>query len=125
MMKNILLKLICVITCLGFKTSSSAQLVYIPDAKFKYYLNQLFSSCMVGDSIDPSCPAVLNAQYLDLNNRQISNLSGIEVFVNDTLLICNNNQLTTLPQLPPLIKQLICPIMNLTSLPPLPHHYLS
>ena len=120
-MKNILFKLICVIALvLGFKTSSSAQLVYIPDAKFKYYLNQLFSSCMVGDSIDPSCPAVLNAQYLDLNNRQISNLSGIEVFVNDTLLICNNNQLTTLPQLPPLIKQLICHNNNLTSLPPLP-----
>ncbi|MBK9639644.1 MAG: hypothetical protein IPO63_18280 [Bacteroidetes bacterium] len=56
-MKNILLKLICVFTlALGLNTSTKAQLVYIPDPAFRNYLNFNFSSCMVGDSIDSTCP---------------------------------------------------------------------
>ena len=120
-MKNILLKVICVIALvLGFKTSGSAQLVHIPDSAFRAYLNQNFGGCMVGDSIDSSCPAVIAAKNINVINRGISNLSGIEVFVNDTLLNCNYNQLITLPILPPLLKQLHCKNNQLTTLPSFP-----
>jgi Leucine-rich repeat (LRR) protein len=120
-MKNILLKLICVLSLiLGVKTFSSAQLVHIPDSAFRVYLNQNFGACMVGDSIDSSCPAVLAAKYIDVSSRGISNLSGIEVFVNDTLLNCNQNQLTFIPDLSSSLIELHCTYNQLTSLPNLP-----
>jgi uncharacterized repeat protein (TIGR01451 family) len=129
-MKNILLKLTCVIALvLGFKSSGSAQLVHIPDSAFRVYLNQNFGACMVGDSIDPTCPAVLSAKNIYVSNRGISDLSGIEVFVNDTLLDCEVNQLTSLPNLPMSLTNLYCSKNQLTSLPVLPasltHLYFS
>jgi hypothetical protein len=120
-MKNILLKLICVLSLiLGVKTFSSAQLVHIPDSAFRVYLNQNFGACMVGDSIDSSCPAVLAAKNINVSNRGIYDLSGIEVFVNDTLLNCAENQLTSLSNLPTSLINLYCGGNQLTSLPTLP-----
>jgi Leucine-rich repeat (LRR) protein len=117
-MKNILLKLICVLSLiLGVKTFSSAQLVHIPDSAFRVYLNQNFGACMVGDSIDSSCPAVLAAKNINVSNRGIYDLSGIEVFVNDTLLNCAENQLTSLSNLPTSLINLYCGGNQLTSLP--------
>jgi uncharacterized repeat protein (TIGR01451 family) len=105
---------------LGLQTSVKAQKVYIPDPNFRTWLNQNFSSCMVGDSIDPSCSAVINAKYIDVSARGISNLTGIQVFVNDTLLICSGNQLTFLPALPSTLTYLDCSFNNLTNLSALP-----
>jgi Leucine-rich repeat (LRR) protein len=120
-MYKILLPLICFLSLLlGANTISKAQLVHIPDSAFRNILNIYFSSCMVGDSIDSSCPAVLAAKYIDVSSRGISNLSGIEVFVNDTLLNCSNNQLTSLPNLPLPLTYLYCLENQLTSLPNLP-----
>ena len=120
MNKN-LLKLICVLTlALGLNTSSIAQLVHIPDSAFRVYLNQNFGACMVGDSIDPSCPAVLAAKNINVSNKGISDLSGFEVFINDTTLICSSNVLSSLPTLPPSIKTITCSFNQLTALPVLP-----
>ncbi len=120
-MNKILLPLICILSLLlGANTNSKAQLVHIPDANFRAYLNQNFGACMVGDSIDSSCPAVLAAKYIDVSNRGISDLSGIEVFVNDTSLYCYYNLLTSLPALPPSLTQLICYFNQLNALPALP-----
>ncbi len=120
-MKKILLKLICVIALvLGVKTFSSAQLVHIPDSAFRVYLNQNFGACMVGDSIDSTCPAVLAANNINVNNRGISNLIGIEVFVNGTELQCSGNLLTSLPALPASLTYLNCSYNQLTFLPSLP-----
>ncbi|MFN0188920.1 MAG: T9SS type A sorting domain-containing protein [Bacteroidia bacterium] len=120
-MKNILLKLICIFTLsIGTTTVSKAQLVYIPDSAFRAYLNQNFGACMVGDSIDSSCPAVLSAKKIDVRNRGIFNLSGIEIFVNDTLLDCSANQLTSLPNFPQSITYFDCSNNQLSSMLNLP-----
>ncbi|MBK7966533.1 MAG: leucine-rich repeat domain-containing protein [Bacteroidetes bacterium] len=121
-MNKILLKLICAFTlALGLNTTTKAQLVYIPDSIFRVYLHQNFGSCMVGDYIDSNCPAVLNTKILKINNRGISDLTGVAVFVNDTLLECYGNALTTLPILPPSLTSLNCisnQLTNLSNLPP-------
>jgi uncharacterized repeat protein (TIGR01451 family) len=120
-MKKQLLRLLFLVTLFsGMRTDVDAQLVYIPDPNFRAYLNQNFGSCMVGDSIDPSCPAVLAAKYIDVSNRGIYDLSGIEVFLNDTVLECSNNQINWLPTLPSSLKVLSCGQNQLTSLPSLP-----
>ena len=119
-MKNILLKLICVYTLIFWTANvSKAQLVYIPDPNFRAYLNQNFSSCMVGDSIDSSCPAVLSATSINVNSLNIADLSGLEVFVNCTHLYCYNNFLSDLPFLPWLVD-LNCTNNQITSIPYFP-----
>lgn len=120
-MKNLLrfVPILLLMTIL-YPKSGIAQLVYIPDSAFRSYLNQNFAGCMIGDSIDPTCPGVLNAKSIIVANRGITDLSGIEVFINDTLLYCNNNLLTTIPALPPSLRQLRCFANQLTSLPALP-----
>lgn len=120
-MKKILLQLFYFLSLsLGTNTVSKAQLVHIPDSAFRAYLNQNFGACMVGDSIDSNCPAVLAAKIINLSNLGITNLSGFEVFVNDTLLDCNGNQLTSLPALPSSLTFLNCYYNQITSLPTLP-----
>jgi uncharacterized repeat protein (TIGR01451 family) len=75
---------------------------------------------MVGDSIDPTCPAVLNAKYINVSSKGIYDLTGIEIFVNDTVLDCSNNNITNLPNLPNLLKFFYCNKNQLTSLPSVP-----
>ena len=121
-MKTILRKLILVLSlALGLQTNVKAQKVYIPDANFRLWLNANFPSCMVGDSIDPTCPAVLNTKYIYIGNRTITNLTGIDVFVNDTILECKSINLSILPALPSSLKIFKCDFNNLTSLPTLPN----
>ncbi len=120
-MKKQLFRLLFLVTMFsGIKTDVNAQMFHIPDSAFRAYLNQNFGSCMVGDSIDPSCPAVLATKNINVSNRGISNLSGIEVFVNDTLLKCNYNLLTVLPTLPLSLTFLECSHNQITILPTLP-----
>ncbi len=108
-MKKQLLRLLFLITLFsGMRTDVNAQLVHIPDSAFRVYLNQNFGACMVGDSIDPSCSAVLNTTGINVSNRGISNLSGIEVFVNCTNLQCEGNFLNILTNLPPALIYLYC-----------------
>jgi hypothetical protein len=112
------------ILCLAFglQTNVKAQLVYIPDPNFRNWCNASgLSGCMVGDSIDPSCPAVLNVKYIDLNYWNISDLTGVDVFVNDTMLDCRNNQLINLHSFPNTLKRLWCSDNQLTSLQNLPN----
>ena len=125
-MNKIILKLICVFTlALGFNSTTKAQLVHIPDSAFRVYLNQNFGACMVGDSIDSSCPAVLAAKNIDVSNRGIYDLSGIAVFINDSVLTCTSNPLTWLPTLPSSLVRLWSYGNQLSSLPTLPSSLVS
>jgi hypothetical protein len=117
-MKTILRSVILVFSlAVCLQTNVKAQKVYIPDANFRAWLNINYASCMVGDSIDPACPEVLNATWISINYKGIKNLTGIEVFVNLTYLYCSSNQLTNLPTLPPLLTYFDCSFNNLTSMP--------
>lgn len=121
-MKTILQRIVLIFSLvLGLQRSVKAQLVYIPDANFRTWLNTNYASCMVGDSIDPTCSAVLNTKNINLYNLGIGDLTGIDVFVNDTLLNCSYNLLTNLPALPTSLTTLDCFHNQLTSLPSLPN----
>jgi uncharacterized repeat protein (TIGR01451 family) len=120
-MKRILRNMILVLSlAFGLQTSVKAQLVYIPDSAFRAFLYQDYPSCMIGDSIDPTCPDILTAPYIDVTYRGIEDLTGIEVFVKDSILNCGHNLLTSLPTLPPSLDYLICNNNQLTNLPVLP-----
>src|SRR5262245_55497490 len=81
--------------------NTKAQMVYLADTNFKNALiAKGFGPCITGDSIDASCPAVVNATYFDFYNNGILNLQGIQVFTNLKHLDCSKNKLSTLPSLP-------------------------
>jgi len=101
--------------------NTQAQMVYIPDSMFKVILTGLgFGSCIIGDSIDSSCPSVANRTLLDVSNFNIHDLQGIQAFGNLRSLSCNDNQLANLPALPIRLTDLSCFANQLTSLPNLP-----
>jgi len=100
--------------------SVSGQWVTIPDTNFAIRLNQLFPECMDGDQMNTECEEIINATSLTAFNLQITNLSGLEHFVNLQYLECSKNNLTALPELPPLLTTLRCYENYLTSLPELP-----
>lgn len=120
---------------------TQAQMVYLPDTNFRNKLVNLgYGSCIVGDSIDSSCPLVTNSTSLNVSYFNIHDLQGIQAFGNLTyldcsydslanlpalpnsliMLICNSNQLNNLPSLPDSLSNLTCDRNQLTSLPVLP-----
>jgi uncharacterized repeat protein (TIGR01451 family) len=105
---------------LGYQ--AKAQMYFIPDLNFRAYLQANFASCMnaTGDSLDGSCPAVLNAITIDVSMRNIVSLNGIQAFQNLQQLYCAENLLTSLPNLPSSLIYLRCDKNQLTSLPSLP-----
>ncbi len=99
----------------------------IPDANFRTYLEQNFASAMVDvDSdgvkeMDIQDSGVLEAGSILVESQQISDLSGIQYFINLNALDCDDNLLTSLPDLSSLSKLLYLDIdrNQLTSLPDL------
>jgi len=116
MKKSILLSLL-----LALCISVTAQnWVTIPDSNFVFMLTQLFPQCMDGNEMDTSCPGIITALSLTVPNSNISDLTGVGYFINLQSLWCFNNNLTSLPELPPSLKILECDNNNLSSLPELP-----
>jgi Leucine-rich repeat (LRR) protein len=115
-------KVVFLILIVSIKISNTqAQWVTIPDPNFVTKLQQLFPTCMNGNQMDTTCAGIVNATTLNVSYQNISNLTGLEYFVNLNSLICKNNQLISLPTLPNSIDTLICSYNNLSSLPPLPN----
>jgi hypothetical protein len=117
-MKKLILFLF--IFCLQL-VSANAQWVTIPDANFVTKLQQLFPSCMSGNLMDTTCSAIITTSSLVIYYSNISDLTGIEYFDNLTTLICDNNQLTTLPPLPSGLQELYCHDNLINYLPDLPY----
>ncbi len=112
-----------VVLCFVFLGSQAkAQMYFIPDTNFRAYLQAWFPGCMnaTGDSLDGSSPAVFYALDVSVSNSNISTLTGIQAFKNLNKLICNNNQLASLPSLPSSLTRLSCYNNQLTYLPSLP-----
>jgi len=117
-MKKLLLS-IFILFCLQF-APAKAQWVTIPDANFATKLQQLFPSCMNGNQMDTTCSQIVNATSLNINNSNISDLTGIEYFNNLNLFSCSNNQLTSFSGIPNTLDSLISwdnPITNIIELP--------
>jgi len=102
---------------------STAQMVYMPDPELRLELwYQGYDSCMVGDSIDASCPLVINTTELWLSPGTLTDLRGIEAFVNlRELDVHDNYQLTSMPPLPDSLIVLHCPFNAITNWAPLPN----
>jgi len=97
-----------------------AQWVTIPDANFVNKLTQLFPTCMNGNQMDTTCPAILSATQLSTGFTVIATLSGVEYFDSLVYLQCWDAQMQVIPALPGSLKILDCRNNQLTSLPPLP-----
>ena len=75
---------------------TQAQNVNIPDVNFKNYLLNNTAINTNGDGQIQVSEAIAFNGSLFCGNKNISNLTGIEAFVNITELFCFSNQLTTL-----------------------------
>ena len=97
-----------------------AQMVYLPDTNFRNALIiQGYGPCITNDSIDASCPNVVNATSINISNGIIQSIEGVQAFVNLQSLNCSNNRLTTLSTLPNSLTYLDCNLNQLTTLPSL------
>lgn len=119
---HLLIKILITIAfCFAF-TMSRAQYVTIPDAHFVTWLNTHgFSNCMNGNQLDTTCNEVVNTTYIECNNADISDLTGINYFDNLTTLECNRNPLILLPAFPPILQHFGCDQNGWTSLSSLPN----
>lgn len=123
--------------------SKAQTYVTIPDTNFVTWLQIVYPSCMNGNQMDIACWDIQNATEVNVSNANISDLSGIEYFSGIWLLECTsnnltnipdlsglqslfgiyfeNNQLTSLPSLPPSLSFIQCSNNHLSSLPALPN----
>ena len=99
---------------------TKAQYVTIPDPNFVAKLTQLYPSCMNGNQMDTTCTQIVNETSLWLDNLSINDLTGIRYFDNLLYLYCYNNQISSLPTLPPGLVTLNCDHNQLSNLPNLP-----
>src|SRR5690349_19276230 len=60
--------------------SAQAQFVTIPDANFVTYLQTNFPTCMSGNQMDTTCSALIAFQNMDVSNKGIADLTGIQYF---------------------------------------------
>jgi uncharacterized repeat protein (TIGR01451 family) len=99
---------------------SFSQIVTIPDPNFAAWLQTNYPTCITGNQLDTQCPDVLTTNSINVTNQNISDLTGIEHFVELNFLYCWSNSLTFLPTLPDSLYELYCYDNQLTSLPDLP-----
>ncbi len=113
---------IIALSCLCFFTAQlKAQWVTLPDTNFVNWLNANgYSSCLNGNQLDTTCPAVVNASIVDCNNYNIQNMEGIQYFDNLDTLKCFENSIVYLPRMSNSVKMLLCYTNLLDSLPTLP-----
>ncbi len=101
--------------------SIKAQYVTIPDTSFVSWLNANgYASCLNGNQLDTSCPALLSTINLFCYAVPIRDLTGVQYFKNLNELDCSNDSLYSIPALPANLTFLNCEYNNLSNLPPLP-----
>ena len=117
-----IIPLILVIGLFIYQPAIAQTKVFIPDINFRNFLNAEYPTFMDagGDSLIADSASTLTS-VLDCNSQNISDLTGIEYFINITELVCFNNQLYSLPGLSAntALSKLWCSVNQLTSLPDL------
>lgn len=98
----------------------SAQFVQLPDPKLKETLKSFYPECFTEDFLQSSCPSIVYATHLNINNLGITDPEGLQYFKNLIQLDCSSNYLTYLPELPKSLAVLHCDYNSLTKLPSLP-----
>ncbi|MFN8282661.1 MAG: T9SS type A sorting domain-containing protein [Chitinophagales bacterium] len=117
-MKNILLLLVLV---LGLQTAN-AQYVTIPDVNFRFFIENFYPGCInASKQLDTTCSDILSETMVDIRNRNISSIEGIQYFKSLQIFNCQSNLLTSLVPLPATVQNLVCSDNHLTALPSLPN----
>ncbi|MHB8260605.1 MAG: hypothetical protein ACYDCN_12880 [Bacteroidia bacterium] len=94
--------------------------VTIPDANFAHYLDSIIPAAMNGNQMDITNTLVTTTTHtIDVSNRSIANLFGIQYFTSLTQLICISDSLTSLPAFPSSLTYLYCEDNSLSTLPAL------
>jgi len=119
-MKKILL---CLFLLYNLSSIAQSNLYPIQDSLFLDYLQDNYPETIVNDSLDVN--ATTNITYLNISGEGITSLDGIQFFNNLDTLLCSDNQLTSLPELPDNLKHLDCSsaynfLNEITILPELP-----
>jgi len=82
--------------------------VVIPDANFRAAVKVLYPSCFnASDEMDITCADIINETDLDVSNKYISSIDGIQYFSSLNYFNCENNFITSLEGLPASLKNLI------------------
>jgi Concanavalin A-like lectin/glucanases superfamily/Leucine Rich repeats (2 copies) len=89
----------------------------IADLNFAAAIAAACPTCIKGNILQPPAKKL---KSLNLHNKNIRDLTGIDYFTALTTLICSNNQLKSLPTLPPSLTELDCSRNLMTDFPPLP-----
>ncbi len=116
------LKLITIIALLFLAIANAkAQYVNLPDSNFRNDLRSKWPGAFnASGQMDTSNFQIITANQLVSINANIKDLTGVKYFKNITSLLCSGNQLTTLPELPPLLNSIYCHDNQFTNIPPLP-----
>src|ERR1700756_284930 len=108
---------IAVAIFLLFKAQAQTWFV-IPDTNFANYLHTIVPTAMQHDSLDTSSPLVTTITHtINVYNKNISDLNGVQYFTSLTYLNCGDNPITSLPALSNTLTYLDCSYTFLTSLP--------
>ena len=97
--------------------------VTIPDANFRAALKAKFPACFnANDRMDTTCSGILNAVSLNVNNKSISSIQGIQYFKKLFVLNCDSNNITTIPHINDTLYGLFCSHNRITSISTLPRN---
>ena len=100
-------------------TDLPSQILYpIEDPNFLAYLQENYPQTIVNDSLDIDATGGITFMYI--SELELTDIDGIKFFTDLSFLICNSNQLTSLPELPQGLISIECMQNQLTSLPELP-----
>lgn len=98
-------------------TGVAVDRINFPDDAFRAYISE---SCDTDDNGYLSDVEISSVKEIDVGGRGIASLEGICYFTELQFLSCDNNKLTSLPELPSSLTKLECWGNQLTSLPELP-----
>ena len=89
-------------------TNAKAQWVSIPDSNFVLWLNTSgYSQCMNGNQLDTTCGAVLATYTMYMSSANLTDLTGLEAFVNADYIDISNNSLIAINSFPASLRTLI------------------
>jgi len=116
-MKNIISLLLALIISVNYL---NAQYVTIPDSNFVSFLNNNYPNCMNGNQMDTTCINLNSDTLVQISNKNISDLEGIQYFDNLIHLYANYNNIEAVGDLPLGLRTLslsVNPIRSVGALP--------
>jgi uncharacterized repeat protein (TIGR01451 family) len=95
-------------------------MVYIPDPIFRNWISTNCAGAIIGDSMNTQNSIVKTIFQVNLNNTGVSNLTGLEYFLNCHMLIAENGNLSYISAFPPSLTNGFLMNNKLATIPPLP-----